>query len=763
MDDLDGDVMQHLAVAFDDIVEAGMRATDLNDILNDALDRVMELEYLDAGAIYLLDRERLLFDLVVSRNVSEEFVQEVKHIQSDEQGLASLAAEGVQGKLVFPADSVLKSPGLPMKSISAAQKEGMNTDRAVAVLLVFKEIVGLMIVAGRNPLKLSGSTHLLLSLAGRRVAEAIEVHRLYRQTVERKRDLRESQDKYRVLVENAGEAILVGQDGMLKFFNPRLTRITGYSPEDLGSRPFVEFVHPEDREMVVENHGKRLKGEPLPDVYSFRIVDKHGNVRWVEINAVVISWEDRPATLTFLSDITNRKAAEDALKAGEARYHGLVENINDGYLVNRMGRIVFANARLAEMLGYRVEDMIGMHAEDILSPETREEVMELYNRRLANEEVVDKYQTCLLSASSRRVPAEISVRLADYEGVPAAHVIVRDITERLNAQEAEQKSSERFRLLAENARDLIFRMRLKPQPGFEYMSPSAVAITGYGPEEFYADPALGYRIIHPEDSDITETWMNPKEPLAKPIVLRCMHKDGGIVWTEQLINPVFDEAGDLVAVQGVVRDITERKNMEEALLKANDLLHKAVEGSVRAITTIAEMRDPYTAGHQQRVARLATSIAGEMSLSKEKVKAIHMAGLLHDIGKVIVPSEILSKPGKLSEIEMAMVRSHVEVSYNILKTIEFPWPICPIVHQHHERIDGSGYPSGLQGASITLEARILGVADVVEAMASHRPYRPALGMDMALEEISQKRGILYDVDVVDACLRVIKEKGFTFD
>src|SRR5665648_338603 len=192
-------------------------------------------------------------------------------------------------------------------------------------------------------------------------------------------------------------------------------------------------------------------------------------------------------------------------------------------------------------------------------------------------------------------------------------------------------------------------------------------------------------------------------------------------------------------------------------------LHKSYLNTINTIAKIVETRDPYTSGHQKRVAKLACAIAEEMSLPQDKTEGLYAAGILHDIGKMNVPAEILSKPGRLSEIELSLIKTHPQAGSDIIKEMEFPWAVSLIVLQHHERIDGSGYPQGLKGDEILLEARIIGVADVVEAMASHRPYRPALGIDKALEEISQNRGILYDPEVVDACLKLFKEKGFKFE
>lgn len=199
-----------------------------------------------------------------------------------------------------------------------------------------------------------------------------------------------------------------------------------------------------------------------------------------------------------------------------------------------------------------------------------------------------------------------------------------------------------------------------------------------------------------------------------------------------------------------------------ALHRSMTQLQEVIEGTIHTITLAVEARDPYTSGHQRRTAEIACAIAGEMSLPEEQIKGIRMAGLIHDVGKIAVPSEILSKPSRLSDIEFALIKTHPQVGYDILKGIDFPWPVAEIAYQHHERIDGSGYPNGLKGQEFLLEARITAVADVVEAMSSHRPYRPALGIDAAMWEIENKE-TLFDREVAKACKSIFSEGRFSLN
>jgi putative nucleotidyltransferase with HDIG domain len=234
------------------------------------------------------------------------------------------------------------------------------------------------------------------------------------------------------------------------------------------------------------------------------------------------------------------------------------------------------------------------------------------------------------------------------------------------------------------------------------------------------------------------------------------------VFDDREVNLLEDMASNLAFGISSLRTKSQRDQQEielkESMNKTRQLMYQTIE----SLSSVVNVRDPYTAEHQRRVTELATAIAGELGLSEDEKTAILIAASLHDIGKMNIPSDILSKPGKITELEFSLIKSHCQTGYDVISPIHFPWSIDEIVLQHHERIDGSGYPQGLKGNEIHLAARIIGVADVVEAMFSYRPYRPALGMEKALEEISREKGKKYDPQVVEACINLIRNKGFKF-
>ena len=242
--------------------------------------------------------------------------------------------------------------------------------------------------------------------------------------------------------------------------------------------------------------------------------------------------------------------------------------------------------------------------------------------------------------------------------------------------------------------------------------------------------------------------------------IRIVRKNGEVCILQVFRKEVLWNGGK--QHQALYLDITARKMAEERLIETLRLLRQAITSTIQVVGLMVEARDPYTAGHQQRTTILAEAIAREMGWPPEKIEGLHMAGLVHDVGKISIPAEILSKPTKLTPGEYELVKTHAERGYEILKDVDFPWPLAEIVYEHHERMDGSGYPRGLKGDDILMEARILSVSDTMEAMVSHRPYRPGQGVNTALAEVEKNKGILYDAAVAETCLKLFRKKRFRF-
>jgi PAS domain S-box-containing protein len=304
-----------------------------------------------------------------------------------------------------------------------------------------------------------------------------------------------------------------------------------------------------------------------------------------------------------------------------------------------------------------------------------------------------------------------------------------------------------------------------------YFNPAAERILGYSAREILGTSIKSFHDRFKIPSEKFDTVMKLVVSGGTHTFVMKTEAQGEQAFIRARISGIMDEEEQLIGFFLMINDITRRKIAERELQRTHDGLEervkertkdlaRAMEGTVQAMALAVEMRDPYTSGHQRRVADLAVMIARKMELDEKIIEGIYMAGLIHDIGKIRVPSGILCSPGILSDAEFAILKPHPEIGYNILKEIDFPWPLATIVLQHHERIDGSGYPAALKGDGILIEARVLAVADVVEAMFSHRPYRPSLGLDRALEEVVKHKGKHYDSDVVDACMQVLQDDKY---
>lgn len=378
---------------------------------------------------------------------------------------------------------------------------------------------------------------------------------------------------------------------------------------------------------------------------------------------------------------------------------------------------------------------------------------DITGRKLAEDELKQKTDQIISSQK------EIESLYAKSENARKALLsILQDVNEKGKAL---RESEGRFRDVVNNTGDWIWEVDKEGR--YTYSSPVVKQVVGYEDKE-----VLGkhfYDFFHPDERDELKNAVfelfKQKKPL-KDFINRNVHKDGHVVILEISGVPLLDDSGNLVGYRGIDRDITPRKEAEEKLKETLEMLRKSLAGTIQAMSLTVETRDPYTAGHQRRVADFARAIATEMGLTADQIEGIRTASAIHDIGKISVPAEILSKPTKLSELEFSLIKVHSQSGYDILIEIDFPWPVARMVLEHHERMNGSGYPQGLSGDKLLIESRIIAVADVVEAMASYRPYRPELGIDKALDEISKNKGILYDQEVADVCLRLFREKRFEF-
>lgn len=326
--------------------------------------------------------------------------------------------------------------------------------------------------------------------------------------------------------------------------------------------------------------------------------------------------------------------------------------------------------------------------------------------------------------------------------------------ESIKKDQAIRNNERLYRSLVETSHDLIFRM--DPSGHITYLNPGVKDILGYEADELlglHFTTLASYESRRQDQKTLGHVTENPEKLFGYQTIYQ--HRNGSQVYFSTNITPLLDDEGSLTGFHGMAHDISAQK-------KAERRLEETLEQTVIALSKVFETRDPYTAGHQKRVADLSLAIGNELGLDQSSLQGLKYAGLLHDIGKIHIPSEILNKPAHLGETELALIKQHSRATYEILKDIPFPWPVAEIAYQHHERLDGSGYPRGLEDREIMLEARIIAVADIVEAMSMHRPYRPAPGLDAALERIDREQGHLFDRNSVRACLKLFREGRFVF-
>ncbi len=584
--------------------------------------------------------------------------------------------------------------------------------------------------------------------------------------------LQESQRRLQSIFDSTGDGIVVLDSvGRVTAANRRIRDVGGWTLEDIIGKPFDEMAmfRPEDIEKMVNVFVPVISGKASP-VMEVKCATKSGAKLDLEIRVSPLKNENEVVgIIAVLRDITERRRAEEGLRVSEQKNRLLVENANEGIVVVQDGHVAFANRKtlqIMERLGYTVDDFKGVPLDNFIHPEDRQVFRDSSDRWEAGEDDLrglHQFRGIAKNGQTRWI--EINAVRLDWDGRPAALVFLEDVTSRKDAERALIESEKRYRLLAENVSDVIWVTDLDLRP--TYISPSIKGLVGSGTKEpLYSrlEDALTPASATKVRDLLAELLATGKDHLdtGHPVELEILRSDGSTVWVDTTAAVIRDETGRPVELLGVLRNITQRKYAEERLQESFQKLEKTLAGTIQAIRAMVDTRDRYTSGHQQRVTELACAIAEAMGLTKEQIQAVHVAGQLHDVGKITLPTEILTKPGRLNEIEFAMIRTHPKAGFDILESIDFPWPIAKMVLQHHERQNGSGYPGGLRKDDILTEAKIIAVADVVEAMSSHRPYRPALGVDKALDEIEQNRETLYDPEVTDVCMSLFREGKFSF-
>lgn len=572
----------------------------------------------------------------------------------------------------------------------------------------------------------------------------------------------------KLLITSSDAVTMTDLDGNILYATERAAHIFGCSgPQELIGKSSLLFMSPENRESMLMNL-KRAVREGFVSGAEHVFLKADGARFYGVMNVSVIKDPKGKAValISSVRDVTKHRQMEGRLKKTEENYKAIFNGVNDAIMIidPLTGGIIDANLKAAQMKGCTYEELMSKGLK-VFIPEGKE--LE-YERILRGQKaIIDEQGHSVIEWQDKSKDGceqwvEVSLKKDKIAGEELILAIARDITSRKKTEEEIKNSEEMYRSLIDASPDAVFVADLEGK--IMYASDKALEMNGAPRMDMF----VGRNVLDfaaPEERD------RAAEVLRKAVVEGGVHNfeitlvryNGGRLVGEANGTLIRKSDGSPKAVMVIVRDITEKKKMENELKQSYAAVKKVMDGIITAMEKLVEKKDMYTVGHQHRTAQLARAIAMEMGLPAEQVNCVYISALIHDIGKIFVSGTILNKVGSLTTEEYDIIKKHPEAGYDVLKSIDFPWPIADIILQHHERLDGSGYPYGLKEDKIYLESRIISVADVVEAITFARPYRPAFGIDVALDEITRNRGRLFDTEVVDICVSLMREQGFVFE
>ena len=783
-----------------DLSRQSSAEANLDELLFSIANRIVEvIPPAEAASIHLYDKERQVIKVKAWAGFKDSEIKGIEFKVDDSLG----------GRILRTRKPVLSNDISKDPDYKLVDSPGIKIIKSqIAVPLIYKNsVIGIAYADNRTKTDAFSPNDLdFLESIGNQLAGTIENARLLDQVRENQKRLSQSEEQYRSVVEDS--PLLICRflpDGTITFANQEYCKYFGNKNDELLGRNIQSTVLEEDREKVLSDIALLSAESPIL-ISENKNLRRNGEFRWIRWTSRALF--DDVGQLTsyqaFGEDITERRQAEQALHQEQEQAQEYLDIARVIMLaLNSKGEVTLINQEGNRILGYQEGELLAKNWADTCLPEgNREEDKQVFKKIITGgEELVEYYENPVLTKSGeQRLIAWHNTNIWDGKGnIIGTLSSGEDITESkrverllkaLNQANTDMgkalKHAKIFNVIADQLKQLDIYCMLFPLDESEaklsvrYLSYESALLTkveklvGIKHEDFSfpVDAIDTFREVVREKKAL---FVGNQEQVVRqilpkfvrglsPQIVKSLRIQRSIlaplIVEDQVIGAFSVQSEDLTPAD--IPFITAfADQLAGAWNKVNLMgdLRKSLDGTIRTIAATVEVRDSYTAGHQERVSDLAAAIAIQMGLAETQVEGIRMAGLIHDLGKINVPAEILSKPGQLSELEFELIKTHPQVGYDLLKDIEFPWPLAQMVLQHHEKMDGSGYPQGLKGAEILPEARILGVADIVEAMSTHRPYRPALGLEKALVQIRKDKGTLLDSEVVDACLKVF-EQGY---